>query len=127
MKMEPSPGNGGKTAPVKKTEKPVDNTKKENDELRALVKSQGDKIELLTKAVTHIAGTPIRKAVTSIAALKKTEDGKETKTPLTKAEMTSQLSAMVKGGKLSKNDKSKIEQFYNEGSTNLGLIAHLFQ
>lgn len=129
MKMEASPANGGKSVPVKKSEKTVDNKgNKENEELKALVKSQGEKIDLLHRAVQHMAGTPIRKAVTSISALKKTEgnDGKEPKT-LTKAEMTTQLTAMIRSRKLNKTDSEKVRKFYDEGSTNFESIAHLFQ
>lgn len=131
--MKPSEGNGGQMKAVAKSEKTVDNNK-DTEELKKLVKSQadliksqGEKLDLLQRAVTHIAGTPVRKAVTSVSALKKTEgDGKESK-QLTKAEMNAQLSQMIKGGKLNKSDKEKVRKFYDEGSTNFESIAHLFQ
>lgn len=126
QEMKPSEGNGGQMK-VAKSEKTVDNKNKENEELRALVKSQGDQIALLTKAVTHIAGTPIRKAVTSISALKKTEGDGSAPKQLTKAEMNATLTQMIKGGKLNKADKEKVRKFYDEGSTNFESIQHLFQ
>lgn len=125
--MKPSEGNGGKTMPVKKTEKPVVQTNKDNEELKALVKAQDEKIGQLTKIVGMLAGTPVRKAVTSVGVLRKTEDGKDEQKSLTKSEMTTQLTEMIKSNKLSKKDREQVRKFYDQGSTDLNLIQHLFQ
>lgn len=124
--MKPSEGNGGKSVPVKKTEKqPMVN--KDNEELKALVKAQDEKIGQLTKIVGMLAGTPVRKAVTSVGVLKKTEDGKDEQKQLTKSEVTSQLTELIKGNKLSKKDRENVRKFYDQGSSDFKLIEHLFQ
>jgi hypothetical protein len=99
---------------------------KETEELRKLVKSQGEDIALLTKAVKVMVNTPMRKAVTSINSFAKTEGGDEP-VSLTKKELTEKLSAHARNKDLKKTDREAITKFYDSGSTNVNLIAHLLK
>lgn len=114
--MKASPGNGGKTAPVAKSESSVVDT------LTDLVKKQNEKIELLTKAVTHMAGTPVRKAITGVSHIAKSETAKEAR-QFTKAEVNAKLTEQIRGGKLEKKEIAQIKRFFDTGSQDFNLIA----
>jgi hypothetical protein len=118
--IKASPGNGGKSAPVKKSE-PQMNT--DVEDLKALVKAQAEDIKLLTKAVQHMAGTPVRKAVTGISVIAKSEAKEPTR--LSKSEVNAKLSEKIREGDLTKKDRESIRRFYDTGSTNYTLVEHL--
>jgi hypothetical protein len=61
---------GGSMVPVKKSEDARDN---EISELKGLLKSQAEDIEILTKSVQMVMETPVRKALTSISDLPRFE------------------------------------------------------
>lgn len=98
----------------------------ENAELKGLVKSQGEDIANLTKIVKIFVSTPMRKAVTSIATLSKSGEDDEP-IRLTKAELTDKLKTHSRNPKLAKTDRDAITKFYDSGSTNVNLIAHLLK
>ena len=118
--MKPSPGNGGK---VTKSE-----DQKRIEELEKLVKSQAEAMKvqaeetaLLTKAVSAIAKTPLRKSVTSVAASGLPPMDPEPK-PMTKAELNQKLKDAIQSGKLAKKQRENITRFYDTGSVNLDLV-----
>lgn len=120
--MKSSPGNGGD--PVSKSE-----TSREVEELKKLVKTQNDQIALITQAVTHLASTPIRKAITGIGQLKHIakSEGKDVEVRLTKSEVTAKLREKSRDDSLSKKDRANITKFYDTGSENYSLIKHLLE
>jgi hypothetical protein len=102
--------------------------KSETEELQA-------KVELLEKALEKTISLfaqaqPIRRAVTSVAALERTESLAKTEAAKPAAEPSKQvvsetLSGLIRGGKLSKADKQKVLDFY-ERKVEFAKIAHLF-
>lgn len=114
-----SPGNGGKLA-VKKSE-----ADPEIAELKKALKEQGEALEAFAKAFTRMASTPQRRAVTSVAALAKSEESNEEPKPMSKSELNARLSEQIKSGKLEKKDKEAVRRFYDTGSTNVNLVKHL--
>ncbi len=112
--MKASPGNG---SVAKKSEK-------DNEDLKALVKTQGDQIALLTTAITKMVATPIRKAITNVSSLGKSESV-PTEINLSKKEVTEALSEKVRSQSLSKKDKEAVRKYYDQGCKDLGLVAHL--
>jgi hypothetical protein len=86
-----------------------------------MIKGQHDQFVLLEKAVTHMAATPIRKAITGVSHIAKSESGERS---LSKAEVVSRVNALdVKS--LSKKDKDAVLKFFDSGSQNIDLVKHL--
>lgn len=110
-------------APTKKTE-----ANSELEDLRKAVKEQGEQMSLLIKGLAAMAGTPVRKAVTQVSALAKTEEKPEASTSLSKSEVKEKLSEKIRSKSLSKKDKEAVRKFY-EGSQrgDLSLVAHLLK
>jgi len=130
--MKASPANGGgKTSAIKvgKSETNEDSLmkaedKKQMDDLKA-------QVEGLTKAVTLLAGAPLRKAVTNISHMPKNDGsadaaGKKDVSKLSKSEITAKLSEKTREPTLAKKDREAINGFY-DGRYSLDKIAHLLQ
>lgn len=118
--------NGGKEAPIKKSEEVL--------ALEAKVDEQTKMIEGLAKATEILLTTPQRRAVTSVAFMAKTESdkaGNDTTevvdvNKLSKSEITAKLSEKSKDPKLAKSDRTLINQFC-VGTVNVDKIAHLLK
>ena len=108
--MKSSPGNGGKVL------------KNENEEINKILKNQNEKIELLTQVIQKMAGTPVRKAVTSVTQLNKSETT-STEVTMSKSEISSKLSEVIKSGNLNKSEREKIRKYYDNGCKDVSLIA----
>jgi len=93
--------------------------------LDALVKSQDEKIETLSKALELLLGQPQRKAVTGVDFLHKSELKPEAK-PLTKSEVTTKLTQVARNPKLTKSDRDAING-YVAGSMDFSAIEHLIK
>jgi hypothetical protein len=65
----------------------------------------------LTKALELALGTPVRKAVTSVAHLPKTEGDVVSQRPLSKAEVKEKIRSALESRKLSKSEKDKLFAF----------------
>jgi len=107
--MSSNPTNGGLS-------------KAESDDLKAQVAG-------LSKAVKILLETPNRKAVTSISELPflKKNDGSDAKAApaaLTKKEILAKLNLKAEDSKLSKSDRTLINQFC-VGSVDVSQISHL--
>ena len=123
---EHAAANGGKGSQMKKSEEVV--------ALEAIVAEQGQMIEGLAKATELLLTTPQRKAVTSVAYMAKTESDAAPSTQatdvmkLTKSDINAKLSEKAKDAKLSKSDRTLINQFC-VGTPGVGVdkIAHLLK
>jgi hypothetical protein len=82
-------------------------------------------VELLTKAVDLALGTPVRKAVTSITHVPRTENQSE-KTELTKDQIQGKIRKALAAGKLTKNQKDQIFS-YTLGNTKFDEISALLE
>jgi hypothetical protein len=91
--------------------------------LEALVKSQAEDTENLTKAIKHMLEQPLRKAVTSVAHLPKVE---AEKAPLTKASINARLKELSMKPDLKKSDRQLINDFY-DGRVQADKLAPLFE
>lgn len=80
-------------------------------------------LDQLTKAVEIIAGTPIRKAVTSVDYVPRGESPKA-ESKLSKAEVTAKLSDVTRNPELKKSDRELINAYY-DGKVKLDKIEHL--
>jgi hypothetical protein len=92
-------------------------------QLEALVKSQGEDNENLAKAIKMMIEQPLRKAVTSVAHLPKTETQKA---PLTKAVIDARLKELSAKPDLKKSDRRLINDFY-DGVVKADALAPLFE
>lgn len=104
----------------------IESLKKSNEELKKDLES----VTALLKKVLikpEVKTAPEQKAITEIQYLNKSEDEvkKEEKdvSKLTKSEINSKLTAQIKGGKLQKNDKEAIQNYFDKGS--IESIKHL--
>jgi len=115
----------------------LSSVKAENEKLKVksnkLEKSFQDLTTVLTKLVKGSNTAPKQKAITKIAYITKSEDdfnlekkekAKEDVTKLTKSEIGKRLTAKIRSGKLSKEERSKINDFYF-GDTDIESIKHL--
>lgn len=93
--------------------------------LDALVKSQNEKIETLSKALELLLGQPQRKAVTGVDFFSKSETKPEAR-PLTKSEVTAKLTQVARNPKLTKADRDAING-YVAGSLDFSAIEHLIK
>lgn len=91
--------------------------------LEALVKSQAEDTENLTKAIKIMMEQPLRKAVTSVAHLPKVE---AEKAPLTKASINARLKELSMKPDLKKSDRALINDFY-DGRVKADALAPLFE
>jgi hypothetical protein len=88
------------------------------DDIKSLGKSETDskvedlekQVELMAKALDIALGTPIRKAVTSVAHLPRTDESAPVKEP-TKAEVKEKIRTAMASGKLSKSQKDQLFSF----------------
>ena len=92
----------------------IETVKAENEELK---KSFGKVTEMLTKMFGKKEGAPKQKAITNIEVIKKSEEEvkkEEEKdfSKISKSEVSAKLTAAVRSGKLQKNDKDAINQYY---------------
>ena len=125
---------------VKVEEKPEqkDETKLLKSEVETL-KSDKEKLEKSLKDLTAAlakfvknSSAPKQKAITRIEYVAKSEEEaakKDEKTEdvskLDKTEISKRLSAKIRGGKLEKVEREKINEFYQSGSKNIESIRHL--
>jgi hypothetical protein len=91
--------------------------------LEALVKSQGEDTENLTKAIQQMLNMPQRKAVTSVAHLPRAE---AEKAPLTQATVHARLKELSARPELKKSDRQLINDFY-DGRVKADKLAPLFE
>lgn len=95
------------------------------ESLTAKLDDQNAQIDLMAKALDLALGTPVRKAVTGVAFLPKTESAPETK-ELNKSEIKEKITSLVRGGKLKKNDAEKLVS-YSLGNLGFDQIKHLLE
>lgn len=111
--MKPSPGSGGKSMPIAKSEADDFNTK----------------IDLLTKAVTLLT-TPQRKAVTNLADLqyvdRSASQGQAKDEPMTRDRAKKILSEKARAGKLSKSESELVTSFALN-KVDVEKVAHLLK
>ena len=123
--MAANPANGGgKTSAVK-----IGKSEQEEDMDTKKVADLEQQVELLGKALTLLAGAPLRKAVTSVSHLPKPGDtaaDKKDVAKLTKAEVTAKLIEKTRDPAMSKADRKLVNGFY-DNSVSLEKIAHLLQ
>lgn len=121
-------------------EKPVneDETKLLKSEIETL-KSEKEKLEksfkeLTAKLVEFVKGSkaPKQKAITQLQYVAKSEDEVKPETKqnedvskMDKSEISRRLTAKIRGGKLEKSEREKINEFYQTGSKNIESIRHL--
>jgi hypothetical protein len=113
------------TEEVKMLKSEVETAKAENDELKK-------SLEKLTQIVAKVFGkktdAPKQKAITSMEVVKKSEE--ETKveskdfSKISKEEITKSLTAKIRSGKIEKNDKEAINNFFINNSS-IDSIKHL--
>jgi hypothetical protein len=106
-KMESVPANGGTSrAAIGKSEDETYGTalSKSEEEVKDL-KAQ---VELLVKAVDLVIGKPMRKAVTTVNFVPRTND---TQAEPTKAEIDARLNEVIRGGKLTKSQSERVLSF----------------
>lgn len=112
-----SPGNGGKVAKSERETK-----------LEAQVKAMDEKMKTLEKGFTlaleRLTGQPMRKAVTGVGHIAKSETAPAEKT-LTKSEIDSALRKHVRNEKTTRETRARINKFYDTGSVNVDLIKDL--
>lgn len=113
--LQASPGSGGQ---MKKSETAAPQVDPRDEEIK-LLKSQ---VEGLAVVVDKVLAQPLRKAITSVAHLPKTEVEKKT---LTKEEINVKLSEKAREP-LKKSDRDLINKFYT-GSAGLADIEHLLK
>lgn len=114
-----------------------DETKLLKSEIETL-KSEKEKLEksfndLTAKLIAFVKGSkaPKQKAVTQLQYVAKSEDEvktdekKEDVSKLDKTEISRRLTAQIRSGKLEKNEREKINNFYQSGSKNIESIRHL--
>lgn len=124
-----SPERNGKDSidAIRKSFEDFNNLNKKRDEelqeLRALVKSQSEDIENLAKFAKAMSEQPMRKAVTSMTGLAKSE---QVKPALTRESIHNHLKALTAKPDLKKSDRQLITDFY-DGRVNVDKLAHLFE
>lgn len=93
--------------------------------LKGQIENQNKQIEMLVKAVDLTLSQPLRKAVTSVAHLPKTENLPTDVTKLTKAQIDLKLKPVITQN-LSKSDRQLINQYYTD-AVKVDAIAHLLK
>lgn len=81
-------------------------------------------VELLTKAVDLSLRTPMRKAITSVAHIAKSEDAAEAPKALSKSEIQGKISSAMGSGKLSKAQKDQLFS-YSMGNASLDEVKDI--
>ena len=128
--MRPSPGNGGKA--IKKSENQEnDMSQKDLEEMKSLLKSQKEQMDLQGKALelvlSRVVGAPMRKSMT-VASQAQVKPGSEPETKqLTKAEVADRLKEKIRNKDLKKKDRAAIYEFYDSGANDVSKIAHLLK
>ncbi len=141
---ETKPAVKAEETTISKSEVKADTTPATDDETKLLkseiesLKSEKEKLEksfkdLTAKLIEFVKGSkaPKQKAITKLEYVAKSEDeqkpdGKtEDVSKLDKAEVARRLTAKIRGGKLEKAEKEKINDFYQSGSKNIESIRHL--
>ena len=82
-------------------------------------------VDGLAKALEIALSTPVRKAVTSVAHIAKSEEHVEAK-PLSKAEVQTKVRAALASGKLTKSQKDQLFS-YSLGHIGLDQIASILE
>lgn len=107
MKAPPATGSLKDQAPAvpDAIEKGPSLGKSERD---AEVEDLKQQVELLTKAMDLALHTPVRKAVTSVAYLPKTEDKPAENKPLSKSDVQDKMRKALQSGKLTKSQRESL-------------------
>jgi hypothetical protein len=119
--LHPKPGHVGKSEPADALAKLI---KGLQDQVASLQKSQSHQADLVGKAIAAITRTPIRKALTEVPYLGKSEESPVDS--MTRPEIDRKLKSLDKS-RLSKADRQKINQFYESYGADVGPIKHLLQ
>lgn len=104
--------------------------KSENESVKAENEELKKSMEKLTQIVAKIFGkkseAPKQKAITSMEVIQKSEEAKEVKdfSKLSKAEIAQTLTAKIRSGKIEKNDKEVINNYFINNSS-IDSIKHL--
>jgi hypothetical protein len=98
--------------PAMKSEKTVNSLSKSEVEANAKVKSLEEDLEALTKVVRALIETPVRKAITSISDLQKSEKEEKVSQSMSPNEFWSKLKEVSKRKDLKKSDKELIKDIY---------------
>lgn len=124
--IKPSPGNGGGLG---KSEQAIElqALKAELESQKQLSKAQEESIGSLVNALDTFLGKPMRKAVTSVAHLPRTEDPKPEEKVLTKAEINAKLTEASRRKDLKKSDRDLINRFVCGTEVPQADIAHLLK
>jgi hypothetical protein len=129
--MRPSPGNGGKA--IKKSENQEnDMSQKELEEVKKLLKTQAEQMDLQGKALelvlSRVVGAPMRKSMTAVSqAQVKPGSEPETNKQLSKAEISDRLKEKIQAKSLTKKDRAAVYAFYDSGANDVSKIAHLLK
>lgn len=103
------------------------------DAIKGLSKSETDgkisdleqQVELMAKALDLALGTPVRKAVTSVAFVPRTTEAAESAEP-TKADIDNKITNALRSGKLNKSEKDRIVS-YSLGNIKFEQIKELLK
>lgn len=128
--MRPSPGNGGKS--IKKSESQEnDMSQKDLEEMKKLMKAQGEQMDLMGKALeltlSRVVGAPMRKSMTAVSQASVKPGSEPDAKPLTKAEVQERLKDKIRNKELKKKDRQAIYEFYDTGANDLSKIQHLLK
>lgn len=94
-----------------------------NSKVEELQKNLDTVTEILTKLAKKSA--PKEKAITSLEFIAKSEQAPAAEKTFTKTEVTKILSTKTQEPTLSKSDRDAINDYYNNGQTNINSIRHL--
>lgn len=112
----PGPGASAGGPPPGPEGSPTFKSEAKIRELEKTVAGLGKVVDILTK--------PMRKAVTDVAFVPRTDEGSSRKS-LSKSEVTEKLRDITAEGRLKKSDKDLVMKFYS-GQVNADALSHLF-
>lgn len=119
--------NGGEKLAVKKSENSEVAALKAELELQ---KAQAEKTDAalgsLVKAFTNVLGQPVRKAVTDLTFVPKTDGPAIDVKNMSRSQVTEKLAQVTKDPSLKKSDRELIDSYYVNG-VSLDKIAHLLK
>jgi predicted DNA-binding ribbon-helix-helix protein len=118
--MAPAPAMKSEKSDFMKMSKAQDT---EIESLKALIKAQAEDTDNLSKALKLIIEQPVRKAITGVSHLAKTE---VEKAPLTRAGLDAKLKKIAQNPSLNKSERELINDFYDK-RVGADSLASLFE
>jgi hypothetical protein len=92
--------------------------------LKAELRTTNEKFEVLSKALELVVSTPVRKAVTGISHIAKSEVAAA---PLNKSDVDAKLRTHIRNPQLAKSDREAINAYYDSRGMNIKAIEHLLK